>query len=177
MPCTSRPPPFVLIAIVATTAACSPTLDWREARPEGGAITVLLPCKPERRTRQVVLADATTTVEVLACEAGGTTWGVTSADVADAERIGPVMAAMRAARAQNLDGRETEARPVQTRGTLFDSPPLRLKVEGRRPDGQPVTEHSLLFAYGSRVLHVAAIGGSPSERALETFFDSLAPSR
>lgn len=161
------------VAGLVLLCACSPSLDWRQARPEGGAISVLLPCKPERRTRQVLLADAPATVEVLSCSAEGTTWGVTSADAGGLDRVMAVREAMRAARAVNLDGRETDAQPVAVQGLPVETPGLRLRVEGRMPQGEPVVERSLLFVDGSRVFHAAALGGTPSDQALETFFDSI----
>lgn len=165
------------LGFAALVMGCTPTLDWRQVRPENGAMALLLPCKPERRTRPVVLADVSVAVEVLACGAGGTTWGLTSADLGEAARVGPALAALRAARSINLEGRETEARVVAIAELASKPPPLRLRVEGRMPDGQPVVEHSLLFARGSQVFHAAALGGAPSADALDTFFDSLEPAR
>ncbi|MBA3597666.1 MAG: hypothetical protein H0W40_09850 [Methylibium sp.] len=165
------------IGLAAFVPGCSPTLDWRQVRAEGGAVTLLLPCKPERRTRPVVLGDVSATVEVLACGAGGTTWGLTSADMGEPAQVGPALAALRAARSDNLEGRETEARAVRFAKLASEPPPLRLRVEGRKPDGQPIVEHSLLFAHGSHVFHAAALGGAPSDRALETFFEGLEPAR
>lgn len=157
--------------------ACSPTLDWRQARPEGAALVVLLPCKPERRSREVVLGDAPAKLEVLACSADGTTWGLSTAELGDAGRVAAALAALRAARVANLEGRETEARAARIDGMSAEPPPLRLRVEGRRPDGETVTEHSLLFARGTQVFHAVALGGRPSAEALETFFGSIVPAR
>ena len=66
-----------LVSLLAAVAgllfsACSPTLDWREVRPEGGYLTVLLPCKPERLSRDLVLGEGPPRrIELLACTAGG----------------------------------------------------------------------------------------------------------
>lgn len=173
MSAVRRLPP-ALAGLALLLAACAPPLDWREVRPQGAALTVLLPCKPERRSRQVVLADTPVQMEVLACNAEGTTWGLTSGDLGEARRVGPALAALRAARIANLDGRETEAHAPQAASSARDAQPLRLRVEGRRPDGQAVTEQSLLFARGTRVFHAVALGGAPSQDALDTFFGSLA---
>lgn len=165
------------LAVTGLLMSCSPTLDWRQARPEGAAVTLLLPCKPERRNRPVVLAGVSVPVEVLACSAGGTMWGITSADLGDPARVGPALDALRTARTTNLDGRETEARAVQMAKLQSEPLPLRLRVEGRTPDGQPVVEHSILFAQGSRVFHLAALGGTPPAGALESFFEGVEPAR
>jgi len=38
----------VLMTAMALLAACSPTLNWREVRPEGTRLALLLPCKPDK---------------------------------------------------------------------------------------------------------------------------------
>lgn len=161
-------------ALATALAACSPVLDWREARSGGDTLTALLPCKPERRTRSVPLAGAPVAVEQLACQAGGTTWAVTAADVGAPDRVGPALDALRAARALNLQGRETGTRPARVAGMTPQPLALRYSVEGRRPDGSTVREQSLQFAQGTRVFHAAALGGAPSAESLDMFFDGLA---
>lgn len=164
-----------VLTLLGALAACSPALDWREVRPAGDTLVALLPCKPERRVRELPLAGSPVAVEVLACTADGTTWGLTSADVGDASRVAPALAALREARARNLGGREAAVRPQPIKG--LPQPGLRFAVQGVRPDGEAVVEESLLFAQGTRVFHAAALGGRPPAAALETFFDNLAPRR
>lgn len=165
--------PLLLASATLHITACAPPLNWREVKTDGGALSLLLPCKPERRTRQVVLAEAAASMEVLACDADGTTWGLTSADLGSVATVGAALAALRAARPKNLDGRETAAHEVRIGGLSRAAQPLRLRVEGRKPNGEPVVEHSMLFARGSRIFHAVALGGAPSPDALETFFGSL----
>lgn len=162
---------------LAALAGCTPALNWREVRPEGTELVALLPCKPDRQTRSVTLAGAAVSMQVLGCNAGGTTWGVATADMGDAARVEDALAGLRAARARNLDGREGEARPATVAGLGPDQRALRLVVDGRRPDGTPVREHALLFAQGTRVFHAAALGGEPSAEALEAFFDGMKAAR
>ena len=38
----------------APAAACTPTLDWREVRPEASGLVALFPCKPDRHARRAV---------------------------------------------------------------------------------------------------------------------------
>ena len=41
----------VLLAMTASLlvlAACNPVFNWREVRPEGTALSLLLPCKPDK---------------------------------------------------------------------------------------------------------------------------------
>ena len=162
---------------LAALAGCTPALNWREVRPEGAELVALLPCKPDRQTRSVTLAGAAVSMQVLGCNAAGTTWGVATADMGDSARVDDALAGLRAARARNLDGREGEARPATVAGLGPDQRALRLVVDGRRPDGTPVREHALLFAHGTRVFHAAALGGEPSAEALEAFFGGMKAAR
>lgn len=161
--------------MAALAVACSPALDWREVRPEGAALVALLPCKPERHVRQMPLGGAPVAVELLACSADGSTWGVASAAVADPREQAVALQALRAARASNLDGRESEVAALTLPGVAPEPQALRFTVTGRRPDGAPVVERAAVFAHGGRVFHAAVLGGEPSAQAIETFFDNLKP--
>ena len=156
--------------------ACSPALDWREVRPEGGALVTWMPCKPERMTRDLVLGEGPPRrVELLSCTADGTTWGITSAAAeGDGDRRA-ALRALRAARLRNLEGHERESAPWQMPGVVADADAVRLTVVGRHPDGSEIVERAALFAHGGRVFHAAVLGGAPSALALETFFENLKP--
>lgn len=154
-------------------AACAPTLDWREVRPDGSALVVLMPCKPEKAERPLELGGIRVPVQQLACRAGDTLWGVTSAELRDPARVGEALAQLRQARARNLQGQEREHAPAAVKGMTPQPQAQRFTVVGRDPDGRDVTEQSLVFAHGTRVFHLAALGGAPSAEALETFFAQL----
>lgn len=162
-----------LLSALALLAACSPTLDWREVRPAGSELKALFPCKPERVTRGLALGGSEVQFELLACRAGNVTWALASADVGDPARVGPALAALRRARAVNLDGRETANAPAAVRGIAAGPAGLRFTVAGRQPDGLGVTEESILFTHGTRVFHAAALGASPAPAAVQSFFDGL----
>lgn len=153
---------------------CSPALDWREVRTEGGVLSAWLPCKPDRRARELSLEAAPLKFELLSCTAGDSTWGIASAAV-DVGATGAALHALRAARLRNLDGRELSAQPFELKGVAPRPEASRFTVAGRRPDGSEVIEHAAVFAHGGRVFHAAVLGGAPSAQALETFFDNLRP--
>jgi len=172
-----RPRPLFLTCFIASCVlallACSPALDWREVRAEGGELIVLLPCKPEKLSRRIAIAGEPTDVTLQACTAQGTTWALTSADVGEPMRVDPALAALRRARTENLAGRETQAQPWQLEGMRPSVQAAQVTVSGQRPDGSAVVEHGWYFARGTRVFHVAALGGTPSAEALETFARGL----
>lgn len=169
MPSRWIAPAAALLGIVA----CSPVLDWREVRPEGAGLSAMFPCKPDRQTRAVVLAGTSVSLQMLACTAGGVTWGLSSADLGDPGRVGPALEALRASRLSNLDGREVEARPLQETGMTPNPQAVRVRIAGRRPDGSAIGEEAWLFARGTRVFHVAALGGDPPADALASFFGGV----
>ena len=164
----------VLIALsFALLGACTPTLDWREVRPAGSKLVALFPCKPERVTRTLVLADADVQLELLACSAGGTTWALASADMGDPGRVAGALDQLRGARVRNLDGREVASAPFVPRGATPHPASLRFAVEGGRPDGAAANEVSVVFAHGTWVFHAAALGPAPAAAAVQSFFDGL----
>ena len=163
----------LLSSAVLGLGACSPALDWREVRPDDGALVALMPCKPDRRVRQVALAGSAVALQLLSCRADGTVWALTTAEVGDAARVGPALDALRQARRANLEGREVDVHPARAADPAAAASAQRFTVEGRRPDGRPVREHALQFAHGTRVVQLAALGGAPSADALETFFGSI----
>lgn len=163
-----------LLYAVLGLGACAPALDWREVRPDGGAVVLLMPCKPDRQVRQVALAGPPVALELLSCRADDTVWVATTADVVDPARVGPALDALRQSRRTNLEGREIDAQPAGAGPLATAASAQRYTVEGRRPDGQPVREHALQFAHGTRVVQVTALGGAPSADALDTFFGGIA---
>lgn len=160
---------LALALALAALGACSPALDWREVRAEGGALTAWLPCKPQRRVREVDLAGDKVSMEMLGCRAEESTWGLTSADVHEPARVDAALAALREARSENLGAPEVSASNVDLGGRKA----LQLRIEGRDPAGRAVVEQSLIFAVGTRVFHLAVIGREPGADALEAFFGQL----
>jgi hypothetical protein len=63
--------------------ACTPAFNWREVTFEGLPVTALLPCKPDRGTRTVLLAGAQRTMTMAGCETGGATFTVAVVQVDD----------------------------------------------------------------------------------------------
>ncbi|WP_295642172.1 hypothetical protein [uncultured Methylibium sp.] len=165
--------PIAFFAVLLLAGACSPTLDWREVRPAGAGVSAMFPCKPERQERPISLAGATVSLQMLVCSAGGVTWGLGTAEVSDPARVAAALAALRASRLDNLGGRELEVQALALAGMTPNPQAVRLRIAGRRPDGSEILEQAWLFARGTRVFHVAALGGAPSDEALGAFFGGL----
>ena len=94
--------PAALAAALLALAACSPTFNWREVRPDGTALSLLLPCKPDKAERSVPLGGKPTELLMLGCDAGDATFAVAVADIGDASRAETVLAQWQALTLANM---------------------------------------------------------------------------
>lgn len=168
--------PFRLAAallLAAAAAACSPTHDWRELRPDGAGVATLFPCKPDRHARSFPLGGQTVRMEMLVCSAGDATFALAFADVAEPGRVGEALRALRAASVANIGGDGVRSEPAQVSGMTPNGDAVRLSMQGALPDGAKVQEQVLLFARGLRVFQASVIGGRLAGETVETFFGGL----
>jgi hypothetical protein len=162
------------LAAVAGMAACSPTLDWREVRPDSSRALALFPCKPVRQSRRVPLAGAAVEMGLVACSAGGTTYALAFADTEDPSRVTPALDELSRAVTTHLQVAGTPASSTLVVRGMSPSPSAQSwRLVGRLPDGREVEEQAALFAYGTRVYQVTAMGARLDNDAMETFFGAL----
>ena len=153
--------------------ACSPTLDWREVRPEDTGVVALFPCKPTTDARMVTLEGARVRMLLTACRAGDVTWALASADTEQPARVGPALAALRTAAAANLGASAQAIGPLQVSGMTPNPQAERVRIKGKLPDGGAVTLEAGFFAKGTWVFQATAMGAAPGTDAVATFFDNL----
>jgi len=153
--------------------ACAPALDWREVRPVGGGIVLLMPCKPDSHARQVQLGPDTVRLELHACTAGGTTWALAFADVGDPARVAAALVELQASAARNLAAAELRQLPLKAEGATPNPASERVQLQGQMPDGRAVTEQVAVFAKGTRVYQAVALGAVLDAEAVDSFFGSL----
>ncbi|HEV8689827.1 MAG TPA: hypothetical protein VGQ91_06000 [Ideonella sp.] len=152
---------------------CSPTLDWREARLEAGLIA-MFPCRPVAQSRQLVLAGAPVTMSLSACEAGGKTYAVGLADVADPARVGPALAALREASEAKLARAASAASgALGVDGMTPQAMAGRWHLSGQRPEGEALAMETAAFARGTWVVQASVIGGQLPAQAVGPFFEGL----
>ena len=172
--------PLTLVAACALQG-CAPTLDWREVRPPASQLLLLFPCKPSAQQRQVQLAGQPVQLTLHACSAGGQTWGLAMADVADPARVAPALAALSAAAAVNIGvappaaapSAAPAAVPFAVRGATPNSGSQRILLQGKLPDGKPVTLHTAVFTHGTQVFQASVLGEPLVAETADTFFDAL----
>lgn len=156
----------------ALLAACSPALDWREVRAEAGALA-LFPCKPVKETRAVLLTGLKTSMTMRACQAGGVTYALASAEVGDPARIAPALAELKSSLAGNIGGTAPVTRPLALPGMTPSAEAQRVALQGALPDGTPVRQSSAFFARGTWVFQATVMGPEPAAEAVETFFEGF----
>lgn len=153
--------------------ACTPTLDWRELRPEGAGVAFALPCKPSVFARKVSLQQSLVEMTLHACSAGGVTWAVAHADVGDPGRVTPALKELRESATSNLSALASTATPVAIPGATPNPEAGRSVLTGKLPDGRKVSEVLMVFAIGTKVYQATAVGETMPVEAVETFASSL----
>ena len=170
-------PAILTLVAACALAGCTPTLDWREVRPPGSQLLLLFPCKPGVQQRQVPLAGQPVLLTLHACAAGGQTWGLAMADVADPARVAPSLAGFSAVAATNisaaLSGPAPAAVPFAVRGATPNPGSQRLLLKGKLPDGTQVTLHAAVFSHGTQVFQASVLGEHVSAEAANAYFDAL----
>lgn len=152
---------------------CAPVLDWREVRPAGSGVSLLFPCKPDSQSRLVRLAGTQVRLVLLACAAGGSTWGLAHADVVDPASVGVALAELRAAATANLSASSMLELPLKVDGATPNPSSSRVQLAGRLPDGRAVNSQVAVFAKGTRIFQATLIGEGWPADAPDTFFSSL----
>jgi hypothetical protein len=171
---TSRIRRHLLSALlVLPMAACAPTLNWREVRPEGAGAQLLFPCRPDAAERRVALAGDAVKLTLLSCAAGDHTWGFAFADMSDPTRVDAALAALQTSAAANLGAGRTDVVPQTVPGATPQARAGRSRLAGRSPEGKPLNMQMLVFARGTWVFQASALGETAAEEAVENFLTSI----
>ena len=154
-------------------AGCSPTFNWREVRIEPTPLTAMLPCKPDKATREVPMAGRKVELTAWSCEAGGATFALLFADIGGPARLGEVLAQWNTATLANLRSAGGHASPFRPPGALALPQSVKVIAAGRRPDGSTVESHAAYFAHGSHVYQAVIYAGQMRPEATDGFFAGL----
>ncbi len=163
----------VVLGAVLLHAGCAPALNWRDVRAPGSGLLAQLPCKPASQVRSVKLAGAAVSMTVLACDAGGATWSLAWADVAEPAQVGPALAALREAALNNLGAGAATPLPLAVKGSTQHVQAARVSFSGKLPSGTAVQAQSAVFAKALRVFQASALGAELDAAAAQVYFDAL----
>ena len=169
-----RPMRFSIYALLALAglAACNPTFNWRDVRPEDTRLSLLMPCKPDKAQRTVPMVGQPVALNVLSCDAGGVTFAVALADVKEASKAAVALAHWQSAALANM-----KAAPNTPGGafklTGLASGAVMVKATGQRADGQPISSQAAYFAQGSMVFQAVMYANNIAPDVADTFFSGL----
>jgi len=171
---------FLMLALVAGLAACSPDQNWRQITFDGTALKAQLPCKPDRTTREVPLGGALVQLSVAGCESGGAMLAIMTAPLAAGADAQAVLAGWQQATLANLQVQSADhSEAWQRPGLLPLGTAQRIRAQGRRADGQAVVAQAVwgAFAEGDhvRVVHAVVYAGKIAPELAQTFFEGLQP--
>lgn len=163
-----------LLALALLGMACSPALNWRDVRPEGTRLALLLPCKPDKVQKSVALGGTPVLLTLTGCDAAGATFALAVADLGDAARAGPVLAQWQRLTLANMKA-DQPVQPSQLKvpGSSAAVPPVLVTARGKRADGSAVSGQAAYFAQGSQVFQAVLYADKLAPGASETFFASL----
>lgn len=168
---------MLILAGLLLAAACSPTFDWREVRFEQASPLALLPCKPDRGTREVLMGQAPVTLQMAGCEAGGATFAVMLARLPDAAAAGAALAGWKQATLANMRAGAVSEAPFQPPGSLALRESLRVAASGRRADGRAVQAQAVWLAQASgsgvQLVHAVVYADPLPAELADTFFAGL----
>ena len=158
---------------LATLGACAPSLDWREVRLGGAESVALFPCKPASHARELALAGQQVKLTLHACQAGEATWGLAWADVGDPGRVADALNALQEGARLNLSDAKAQARAYSVKGQTPHPGSGRWNLEGRYPDGRPVSGQVAVFSRGTVVFQATVLGVPQASEAADTYFNAL----
>lgn len=161
------------IMALATLAACAPSLDWREVRLGAAESVALFPCKPASHARELALAGQQVKLTLHACQAGEATWGLAWADVGDPGRVADALNALQEGARLNLSDAKAQARAYSVKGQTPHPGSGRWNLEGRYPDGRPVSGQVAVFSRGTVVFQATVLGVPQASEAADTYFNAL----
>ncbi|HSQ70999.1 MAG TPA: hypothetical protein VLM87_01135, partial [Rubrivivax sp.] len=87
--------------------------------------------------------------------------------------VAAALGELRASAAANLAAGAVEQLSLQVPGATPQPGSERERFDGRLPDGRPVQAQMAVFAQGTRVFQVTALGERLPNEAAETFFGSI----
>jgi hypothetical protein len=172
--------PLGLTSALLALAACNPTFNWREVRPDNTSFSLLLPCKPDKAEKAVALAGQPAQLKMQGCDAGDATFAVSVADIGDASKAGAALAEWQALTLANMKAGPvgtaagaTQVSSFRPAGMAAGAPALLVKAQGQRDNGRAVTGQAAYFARGSQLFQVVVYADTVSADLAETFFSSL----
>ena len=115
-----------------------------------------------------------TELAMLGCDAGGATFALAVATVADASQMAALQAGWQAATLSNMKATGPgQATPLKVPGASVQPPAVLVQAGGQRANGQAVTSQAAYFVQGKQLFQAVIYAGKLQPEVAETFFSSL----
>ena len=164
---------FRLAPAILLLCACSPTLNWRDVRPEGSPLVALFPCKPSQSERQISLEGLDLSVRLTSCEAGERVFAVTHVHAPAGIPATAVLRALRLAADRNVGSATMTEATLSVPGMSPDPLSGRFHWVGRREDGDVLDIETAFFSADQEAYQASIVGRSSEPEASEMFFSGL----
>ena len=142
------------LAAALVAVACSPTFDWREARPDGSGVALMFPCRPVMEERRTRIGAAAAPIQLHSCAAGGAVFALAAIVAADPAGVTPMLDAFRVQTVANLAGTATELGTFSPPGATPNPRSARVAIDGKRPDGRRVVAQAAFFVKAVSYTHL-----------------------
>ena len=183
----------LFLALFVTLTACTPALDWREVRFEGAMpasqasqLNAVLPCKPDRATREQTVGGQKVQLSMMGCKAAGATFTLSRLVLATPASAPQVLSAWQAASLGLPAGAKVTTQPIKILGASAWPPAVQTPVPSAGASVDAAMKSAKMSgqivwfaqtADAELVLYQAAIYGSDTaalgSEAATTFFESL----
>lgn len=153
-------------------AGCSPSLNWRDVRPEGTSLVGLLPCKPDHGARVLPMGSKPVTITMMGCDANGATFTLAHMAVPDLDGAA-ALTHWQAATLSTMRGQTVSILPFSLKGSSAQPPAVQVKATGVRANGKPVTLQAVWFVATGRVFQVALYSDKAQPEVADAYFSGL----
>lgn len=175
---------MAVCALVTAITACSPALNWRTVLMEEAGLQALLPCKPDRASRNVEIAGRTVALHMLGCDADGATFAVSHLAWPDPASAPQALAQWQAAVLARMGADGSVSAPWGVTGSLPLAGSVRMQAQGSTPGagaeaGKPVVADAIWVARAQgaeiRLIHAVVYQrGKPRAEVADTFLNGMA---
>lgn len=158
---------------VLMLAACNPTYNWREVRFDGAQIKALLPCKPDRAKKTVLLNRMRLEMEMAGCELGEELFAVSHVRLPDAAASAETQARWMGVTLHNMRATTHETTAWESRIKGLSRQGVQLTAQGRREDGRPLMARAIWLAQGADLYQAVVYGDALTDEVSETFLAGI----
>jgi len=168
---------------VLLLSACSPAYNWRNVPVEKAHLTVSLPCKPDQGERSVDMGPGKVDIGMIGCEAHGRLFALSYMEIKDPAQIAPTLALWHDAVRSQLQlppvvpGTAPSEQPFVRKGALNLPQSVRMKEEGRAPDGRKLQVDAVWFARINgpviQLVHAVVHADKRDDALADSFLESI----